>query len=232
MVVAPFNEQWCAAMMTARGGEVKFAVHWCAVTRTYQKKKRAEQEAATRQRIVEAAVDLHTSVGPSRTTISAIAEKAGVQRHTVYAHFPDDDGLFAACTTHWAQLHPFPATEPPARPGEPLQPLAAALREVWAWYDEVEHDLELFLRDAQLLPHVRAALSPYEGQLSSLADQLTADVGGAASARAAIGHALAFETWRSLVRRQRLPAARAIQLMLALIKHAQADVGRRPRQRS
>ena len=82
------------------------------MTRTYQKKKRSEREAETRQRIVEATVALHTSVGPARTTISAIADKAGVQRHTVYSHFPEEDTLFAACTSHWALLHPFPPAEP------------------------------------------------------------------------------------------------------------------------
>jgi AcrR family transcriptional regulator len=183
------------------------------MTRTYQKKKRAEGEAATRHRIVEATVDLHTSVGPARTTISAIAKKAGVQRHTVYAHFPDDDSLFSACTTHWAALHPFPAAEP-------LQGLGAALRDVWAWYDEVEQDLTLFLRDAELMPHVRIALSGYDEQLSDLADRLAEDAGASIAARAAIGHALAFETWRSLVRRERLPAKRAIQMMLTLVEHA------------
>jgi AcrR family transcriptional regulator len=190
------------------------------MTRTYEKKKRAEQEAETRQRIVEATVDLHTSVGPARTTISAIAEKAGVQRHTVYAHFPDDDSLFSACSTHWASLHPFPEVEFGSSPGEPLEHLAAALRQVWAWYDDVERDLELILRDAELIPTVHAAMSGYDAQLSALAERLAAETGGSAAARAAIGHALAFETWRSLVRRERLSTRRAIQMMLTLVEHA------------
>jgi len=104
------------------------------MTRTYQKKKRAEHEAETRRRIVEATVALHTSVGPARTTISAIADKAGVQRHTVYSHFPEEDALFAACTSHWAVLHPFPAAEPWGEAADPLQRLALALRDIWAWY--------------------------------------------------------------------------------------------------
>src|SRR5215471_6665449 len=111
------------------------------MTRTYQKKKRAEREAETRRRIVEATVGLHTSVGPARTTISAIADKAGVQRHTVYAHFPEEDTLFAACTSHWASLHPFPQAEPWQAAADPLECLALALRDVWGWYDDVESDL-------------------------------------------------------------------------------------------
>ena len=94
------------------------------MTRTYQKRKRAEGEAETRRRIVEASVALHTSVGPARTTISAIAAKAGVQRHTVYAHFPEEDTLFAACTSHWASLHPFPQAQPWEREADPQQRLA------------------------------------------------------------------------------------------------------------
>ena len=79
----------------------KIAVHCCAMKRRYELKERARRQAETKQRIVEAAVALHTSVGPARTTISAIAERAGVERHTVYAHFPDERTLFRACSTHW-----------------------------------------------------------------------------------------------------------------------------------
>ena len=187
------------------------------MTRTYQKKKRAEREAETRRRIVEATVALHTSVGPARTTISAIADKAGVQRHTVYSHFPGEDTLFAACTTHWAQLHPFPPAEPWEAVADPLERLARALRDVWAWYADVESDLELFLRDAELVPAVRADMTRYAERLTMVADRLAADLGGSSTVRAAVGHALAFETWRSLVRREGLTTAGAVDAMLALV---------------
>jgi AcrR family transcriptional regulator len=188
------------------------------MTRTYQKKKRAEREAETRQRIVEATLALHTSVGPWRTTISAIAEKAGVQRHTVYAHFPDEGTLFAACTSHWAELHPFPATEPWDAAVDPLERLALALQDVWAWYADVESDLELFFRDAELVPAVGVDMARYAELLTTLADQLAADLGGSKTVRAAVGHALAFETWRSLVRREGLTAAAAVEAMLTLVE--------------
>jgi AcrR family transcriptional regulator len=187
------------------------------MARTYQKKKRAEREAETRQRIVEATVALHTSVGPARTTISAIADKAGVQRHTVYSHFPDEETLFAACTRHWALLHPFPPAERWERGANPLERLARALRDVWAWYADVESDLELFLRDAELVPAVHADMTSYAERLAVVADRLAADLGGSRTVRAAVGHALAFETWRSLVRREGLTIARAVDLMLALV---------------
>jgi AcrR family transcriptional regulator len=187
------------------------------MTRTYQKKKRAEREAETRQRIVEAAVALHTSVGPARTTISAIAERAGVQRHTVYSHFPDEGTLFAACTSHWARLHPFPAAESWEASADPRERFALALRDVWGWYAEVESDLELFLRDADLVPAARADMDRYAEGLAELSDGLAVDLGGSRAVRAAIGHALAFETWRSLVRREGLTTAGAVDAMLALV---------------
>lgn len=192
------------------------------MTRTYQKKKRAEHEAETRRRIVEATVALHTSVGPARTTISAIAEKAGVQRHTVYAHFPDEDTLFSACTSHWAELHPFPPAEPWEAAADPLERLARALRDVWAWYADVESDLELILRDAELVPSVRADMTRYAERLDAVADRLAADLGSSSTVRAAVGHALAFETWRSLVRREGLPTADAVDAMLALVEQLNA----------
>jgi AcrR family transcriptional regulator len=187
------------------------------MTRTYQKKKRAEREAETRQRIVEATMALHTSVGPARTTISAIASRAGVQRHTVYSHFPDEDELFAACTSHWATLHPFPPAEPWNAPADPLERFALALRDVWAWYAQAQSDLELFYRDAELVPAVRSDVTRYNERLSAIADRLAADLGGSITGRAAIGHALAFETWRSLVRREGLETADAIDLTLAFV---------------
>jgi len=186
------------------------------MTRPYQKRKRAEREAETRRRIVEATVALHTSVGPARTTISAIADKAGVQRHTVYSHFPEEDTLFAACTSHWALLHPFPPAEP-WEAADPIERIACALRDVWAWYADVESDLELFLRDAELVPAVRADMTGYAQRLATVADRLAADLGGSSTVRAAVGHALAFETWRSLVRREGLTTAEAVDAMLALV---------------
>ena len=79
--------------------------------RPYRMKKRAELEAATRRRITESAVALHGTVGPARTTMSAVAEHAGVRRSTLYRHFPDETSLFAACSAHWAAQHPVPDIE-------------------------------------------------------------------------------------------------------------------------
>src|SRR5262245_44190010 len=78
------------------------------MTRTYTMKRRAEQQGETRRRIVEAAVDLHGSVGPAATTFSMIAERAGVQRHTLYAHFPDERSLLMACSGLFEEREPAP----------------------------------------------------------------------------------------------------------------------------
>ena len=188
--------------------------------RPYRMKKRAELEEATRRRITESAVALHGTVGPARTTISAVAAKAGVQRHTVYSHFPEQDTLFAACTRHWARLHPFPTGETWEEAADPLERLALVLGDVWAWYADAADELEIFYRDAELVPAVRADMTRYAERLTTLADRLTADLGGSSTVRAAVGHALAFETWRSLVRREGLTTADAVDAMLAFVEHA------------
>jgi AcrR family transcriptional regulator len=187
------------------------------MTRTYRKQRRAEHEAETRRRIVEATVALHTSIGPSRTSISAIAEQAGVQRHTVYAHFPEEDALFAACIGHWNALHPFPNPESWAAVDDPAVRLERALRGVYTWYAAVADDLELFLRDTSLVPYAKVEMARVAGQLAELADWLAAGFGRNRTVRAAVGHALAFETWRSLVRREGLSRAQAVRAMVAFV---------------
>lgn len=186
--------------------------------RPYEKKKRAERQAETRRRIVEATVDLHTSVGPSRTSIAAIAERAGVQRHTVYAHFPDERALYAACTQHWTELHPFPDAEAWASVADPVKRLRRGLNDVYAWYERVEPDLALFLRDASLVPAYAFRLEEDAALLAAAAGVLARDLPRTRAVRAALGHALEFETWRSLVRRQGLTKRQAIEAMVRLVK--------------
>ena len=118
------------------------------MTRKYDLKRRAEKQAETRRRIVQATVSLHTTDGPARTTISAIAQRAGVERHTVYAHFPDEASLFEACSAHWRELHPFPDGTSWRATTDPTRRLAAALHDVYAWYERVGDDIDVFNRDA------------------------------------------------------------------------------------
>jgi AcrR family transcriptional regulator len=185
------------------------------MNRRYELKERARRQAETRQRIVEAAVDLHTSVGPARTTISGIAERAGVERHTVYAHFPDDLSLFRACSEHWTARHPMPDVEALAALDDPVRRLRRGLGEMYAWYESVEADLALIIRDASVVPAeiVRRRTS----HLATLADAVSRGWPRRKTVRATIGHALEFETWRSLVRRQGLTRAQAVAAMARLV---------------
>jgi AcrR family transcriptional regulator len=187
------------------------------MTRKYEQKRRAERRTETRKRIVEATVGLHTSVGPAQTTISAIAERAGVQRHTVYAHFLDERELFDACSTHWAALHPFPDPARWAGVDDPKRRLQAALDAVYEWYECVGDDLEIFKRDSGVHSTTAELVARREQALLSLRDGLAAGWSRRKTVRAAIGHALELETWHSLVRRQGLTRKQAVDAMLRFV---------------
>jgi AcrR family transcriptional regulator len=184
--------------------------------RPYTKTRRAELEQQTRERITEAAVELHGSLGPARTTISAIAQRADVQRATVYRHFPDEESLFAACSAHWRAQNEPPDLAAWAAIRDPAARLAVALPELYAWYARTQRMLELLIRDLPVVPAVQSQFR-LPGYLDAAADVLLAGrpERGAARrrARAALGHAVAFETWLSLVRQQGLTSAEAIRLM-------------------
>jgi AcrR family transcriptional regulator len=186
--------------------------------RRYELKERARRQAETTRRIVDAAVELHTSVGPAHTTVSAIAARAGVERHTVYAHFPDERTLFDACSTHWRALHPFPDGTgwSSCAPGE--EQLRAALLEVYGWYEQVESDLAVLDRDRT----VHALTGELQEQrlraLERLRDALARGWPRRKAVRAAIGHALEFETWRSLTGRQGLSRRQAVDSMLDFVR--------------
>ena len=190
------------------------------MNRKYELKERARRQSETRQRIVEAAVDLHTSVGPAQTTISGIAERAGVERHTVYAHFPDDRTLFRACSEHWEARHPLPDLETLVEIDDPERRLRRVLGDLYAWYESVEADLALFLRDASLVPANAEVLDEMTAGFGPLSDLLARGRPRRKSVRAAIGHAVEFETWRSLVRRQGLSRAHAVDAMTRLVSSA------------
>lgn len=192
--------------------------------RPYRKRARAEQEEATRQRITEAAMELHGSVGPARTTIKAVAERAGVQRATVYRHFPDEESLFAACSAHWYSLNPPPDPEAWRAVGDPDERLRRGLAELYEWFEWAEPMLANTSRDAETVPALRGPYEQMAAHMQALADSLLKgrpERGRRRKrVRAAIGHALAFGTWRSLVRQQGLTRDEAIALMEALVARA------------
>jgi AcrR family transcriptional regulator len=173
-------------------------------TRKYQQKRRAEQQSDTRRRIVEAVAALHGEIGPARTTIKAIAERAGVERLTVYRHFADEGALFAACDAHFRAetLPPDPATW--ADVTDPAERLRTALLAFYGHYRRGEGMIAHAQRDAPQLPALAAVLAPYGQFMEGVRKDLQAawPVSDDARARlgAAIGHALRFDTWRSLAR--------------------------------
>lgn len=187
------------------------------MSRKYELKRRAERQAETRSRIVDATVELHTTVGPARTTISAIAERAGVERHTVYAHFPDERTLFQACSAHWRDLHPLPESGGWERIADPARRLRAALQDVYGWYELVEDDLAIFSRDAGVHPLTAELVDRRERAVGSLRSALADGWPRRKAVHAAIGHALDFETWRSLTRRQGLTRKQAVDAMLSFV---------------
>jgi AcrR family transcriptional regulator len=188
--------------------------------RKYELKERARRQAETRRHIVEATVQLHTTVGSAHTTISAIAELADVERHTVYAHFPDERTLIAACSTHWRAQHPRPDVRRWLELDFPEEQLRGVLSDLYGWYEEVESDLSVLLRDAPLVPAQAEAMARPAAAASALADDLARGWPRRKAVRAAIGHALEFETWRSLVRRQGLSRKRAVDAMTRLVAGA------------
>jgi AcrR family transcriptional regulator len=193
--------------------------------RPYRKRRRAAQEDETRRRITEATVELHGSVGPARTTVSAVAERAGVQRATVYRHFPDEQALFDACSSHWMAGHPLPDLDAWTGIGDPEERLRVALKELYAWFERGEYMVEKTTRDVAVVPSLRPSMEQFGRWFGAATEVL---VRGRPErgrrrrlAKGAIGHALAFETWRSLTRGQGLSREDAVDLMAVLVGRGQ-----------
>jgi AcrR family transcriptional regulator len=195
-----------------------------AQKRTYRMTRRAELEEATRRRITESAVALHEEVGPVRTSISAVAERAGVRRSTIYRHFPDEAALFAACSSHWRAANPPPDLRDWVTIADHATRTETALRELYAFYRRTENMYASLLRDEPVHATLRRHLRGFHDYVRVAEDSLMAGRGlrgGAARrTRAAIGHALAFPTWRSLTREQGLSDADAVRLMGRLVQAA------------
>ena len=188
--------------------------------RKYEQRLRAERQDETRRRITEATAALHQEIGPAQTTISAIAERAGVERLTVYRHFPDEGELLQACQQHFRAQHPLPDPALWADMSAPAERLRMALVALYAYYRDTEAMTSNILHDAPLIPGLAAILAGRNAYFVALHAALASDWHVAGKAQellsAAIGHALDFETWRSLARRQRLSDEQAVTLMLRL----------------
>ncbi len=176
--------------------------HERAPKRKYELKKRAEEMADTRLRITEAAIELHGTRGPARTTMSAVAERAGVERRTLYRHFPSEADLFIACSTHYFAANPWPELDSWRAVRNPQQRLERALDELYAYYERTAPMYSNVLRDAELVDFARDAVAPLHTYLNEAAEILA--VGRPVRGRrrrlliGALRHALAFSTWQSL----------------------------------
>lgn len=191
------------------------------IARKYVLNRRAVRQDETRRKIVEAAVELHTTVGPAHTTDLAIADRAGVTRRTFYRHFPDEVSLFKACTGHTMESSPPPDSAPWRRIGDPAERLKVALRELYAFYGVAGAGLVVIMRDAPLL---RAELRPSPSRadlLRAMADVLLKGwpVRGRQRdvLRAVIAHATSIGTWQSLVVQQHLTSEEAVERLVDLV---------------
>jgi len=185
--------------------------------RPYRMKARAEQQERTRLRITESAVELHGTLGPARTSMSAVAEHAGVRRSTLYRHFPDEAALFSACAAQWMEQNPLPDLDAWAAIGDPAERLERALTELYSFYASVEQMLSNLIRDAGTTPALQQEFGRFRGYFAAAHDVLIAGrrLRGRSGARTrgAVGHALAFGTWRSLVREQGFREIDAVEFM-------------------
>jgi AcrR family transcriptional regulator len=192
------------------------------MARKYQLKRRAERQEETRRRIVEATVALHESVGGAGATISAIAERAGVERLTVYRHFPDERTLVTACTQHYWAQNPPPDPTPWHAITDPETRLRTGLAAIYAYHRRTERMSLRASHDTLNNPLLREILAPQFAYWREVHDILAAVWLGGNRAQgqveAAVGHAIGFMTWYSLVREQGLDDAQAIELMVAMLR--------------
>jgi AcrR family transcriptional regulator len=187
--------------------------------RKYEQKQRAERQAETRRRIVEATVALHQELGVVNTSISAIAERAQVERPTVYRHFPDQRSLLTACTSHYQELNPLPELEPWSRIPDPKERLRQALCEIFAYFARSEPMMSSTMRDLPELPVLQEVIAPFWDYWQNVGNLLAMgwDAQRPPLLEAAIRHSLDFGTWQSLVRRQGLSDEEAVALLVELV---------------
>jgi AcrR family transcriptional regulator len=191
------------------------------MTREYELKRRAELVADTRRRIVEAAIELHQEIGPARTSVSAIADRAGVQRQTYYRHFPDLRSLQLACSGLYMKRNPLPDPTAWRAIGDPYQRLRAGLGELYAYYAANERMLANVIRDAETDPITREIAELRMAALAELRDALAEGLqhdGSSRRLQAVLGLATDFCTWRLLARRHGLPPPEAAELMVSMIR--------------
>jgi AcrR family transcriptional regulator len=196
------------------------------MARKYEQTRRAEKQEDTRRRIVEAAVELHGVLGPAGTPMSAVAERAGVQRNTLYRHFPDQRSLLYACSGLHGAEHPLPSPDGWYEIGDPVERARRGLGALYAYWEENEAMTANVLRDAEVDPLTREVSSRSWGEpMGAIRDALLAAWPrgrGRKRLAAAVDLAMAFHTWQSLVRGSELTSAAAADLMATTLGCAAA----------
>ena len=186
------------------------------MARSYTLKRRAQSQAETRLRIVEAAVKLHGTVGPAHTSISMVAQEAGVQRHTFYAHFPDERSLLMACSGLSVERDPMPDAAPWRGIADRHERLGVGLGAIYTWYERNAGLLSCVLRDMEHHALVKEVSELRYGPFFAAYHQvLGAKLNG--KQRAMLQLALNFFTWRSLTQGSGLSRAAAVAAMVAAI---------------
>jgi AcrR family transcriptional regulator len=188
-------------------------------TRTYTLKRRAEKQAETRQRIVEAAVELHSTLGPAHTPLSLVAERAGVQRHTFYAHFPDERSLLMACSGLAFERDPPPDAGHWSGIENRRERMRTGLRALYDWYERNAQRAACVLRDAEVHPLVKEINVLRMGPVMA-AHREVLGAGLDARQKALLQLALTFYTWRSLARESGLAQDVAVDAMMQAIESA------------
>jgi AcrR family transcriptional regulator len=186
------------------------------MSRKYELKRRAERQDETRLRIIEAAIELHQTIGPTATTVSHIAERAGVGRVTVYRHFPDELTLAHACSGLYFERNPYPDPAAWADVADPAERLRTALGVVYAYHQQTAPMIGFVLAEARDYE----VMDPYHAHWDAAVDTLLPGWGARGRARtrlrAAIALALSFDTWRTLERDQGLSRREAIDVAARL----------------
>jgi AcrR family transcriptional regulator len=225
------DDHWCStkdyvpAALSVKIHRTPMPAETRPTKRRYEKRARAAREQATRLRVIEAALALHGTLGPARTTISAIAERAGVRRATVYRHFPDERALFSGCSGAWRERNPMPDPATWAAIADPPERVEAALDALYGWYEQAEPMLTAVLRDIDAMPILAELQAGRLAYLADVEDGLAAGWGARGKAakrlRAAIALALDFFTWRTLNQRG-LTRGEAKAVMSAAVRAAAA----------
>jgi AcrR family transcriptional regulator len=189
--------------------------------RRYTLSRRAESQAETRRRIVEATVALHSEIGPAHASISAIAERAGVQRHTVYAHFPEERDLPLACSAMALERDPLPDESAWIAIAGADERLRSGLTDLYRWYSRNAALATCVLRDAEFDPMTRYIVDLRMGPHMKAYEQVLGQkLGSGREVRAALALALKFQTWRTLSEDGGLSLKAAVDLMVRAIRCA------------